>query len=84
MTKSSDLILEDDRLQSLDTIPTALRRANPNMTREFYLRHRSQASMTFIHTLMTEIIGEDLCLRIPYFRGIASTSTLYDGAECEL
>ncbi|GAX72722.1 hypothetical protein CEUSTIGMA_g178.t1 [Chlamydomonas eustigma] len=42
IAKSSDLILEDDRLQALDAVPPALRRANPNMTREFYVRHRSQ------------------------------------------
>jgi hypothetical protein len=33
---------ESDRLQALDSIPPTLRRANPNITREYYLRMRSQ------------------------------------------
>ncbi len=41
-SKSALMAEENDRLRALDSIPPAIRRANPNMSREFYLRHRSQ------------------------------------------
>jgi hypothetical protein len=33
---------ENDRIGALDNIPPAIRRANPNITRDHYLRMRSQ------------------------------------------
>ncbi len=34
---------ENERIQSVDLIPPSIRRANPNMTRDYYLANRSQA-----------------------------------------
>ncbi len=44
---SSQLPNEGDRLRAMDTIPAALRRANPSLTREWYLRVRSQPSFLY-------------------------------------
>ena len=41
-TKCSELTAENDRLLAIDSIPPSIRRANPNLTRDFYLKHRSQ------------------------------------------
>ncbi|KAG1661032.1 hypothetical protein FOA52_005347 [Chlamydomonas sp. UWO 241] len=41
------LACESDRIAALDDIPPAIRRANPNLTREFYLRYRSQPFFLF-------------------------------------
>eukprot|EP00798_Chlamydomonas_sp_ICE-L_P024853 gene24853-10512_t len=35
---------ESDRYHGMDGIPHSLRRANPNMTREYYLKHRASPS----------------------------------------
>ena len=35
---------ETDRIHAIDTLPPSLRRANPNMAREFYLKHRASPS----------------------------------------
>mmetsp|Transcript_37758 Transcript_37758/g.84180 ORF Transcript_37758/g.84180 Transcript_37758/m.84180 type:complete len:994 (+) Transcript_37758:287-3268(+) len=40
--KNADLANESDRIHAIDNIPPTLRRANPNLTREFYLKHRAQ------------------------------------------
>lgn len=40
--EAAGLANEGDRIQALDSIPPAIRRANPNITREYYLRMRSQ------------------------------------------
>eukprot|EP00967_Tisochrysis_lutea_P021254 scaffold24157_cov18-Tisochrysis_lutea.AAC.4 len=38
----AELANENDRIGALDNIPPAIRRANPNITRDYYLRMRSQ------------------------------------------
>jgi len=40
----AELANENDRIGALDNIPPAIRRANPNITRDYYLRMRSQVS----------------------------------------
>eukprot|EP00798_Chlamydomonas_sp_ICE-L_P008267 gene8267-1536_t len=42
--QASQLNSETDRIHAVDAIPPCLRRANPNMTREYYLRHRASPS----------------------------------------
>ena len=42
--KCSEYENENDRLLGIDSIPPSIRRANPNLTRDFYLKHRSQVS----------------------------------------
>lgn len=43
--KCEELVLESDRRVALDEVPPAIRRANPNLSREFYLRSRSQVGL---------------------------------------
>ncbi|KAF5829963.1 hypothetical protein DUNSADRAFT_15264, partial [Dunaliella salina] len=38
----AELANENDRIGALDNIPPAIRRANPNITRDYYLRMRAQ------------------------------------------
>ena len=40
LMEAAQLVCEADRIHAIDTLPPALRRANPNMTREYYLKHR--------------------------------------------
>ncbi|GLC76980.1 hypothetical protein PLESTF_001863200 [Pleodorina starrii] len=44
---ASQLPNEGDRLRAMDTIPLAIRRANPSLTREWYLRVRSQPTFLY-------------------------------------
>lgn len=44
---ASQLPNEGDRLRAMDTIPLAIRRANPSLTREWYLRVRSQPNFLY-------------------------------------
>ncbi|KXZ44649.1 hypothetical protein GPECTOR_64g143 [Gonium pectorale] len=44
---ASQLSNEGDRLRAMDAIPLAIRRANPSLTREWYLRVRSQPSFLY-------------------------------------
>jgi hypothetical protein len=39
------LATEADRIAALDSIPPALRRANPNINRDYYLRMRAQVGV---------------------------------------
>ncbi|KAJ9509874.1 hypothetical protein QJQ45_011533 [Haematococcus lacustris] len=40
--EAAQLAHPSDRMQALDNVPPALRRANPNLTRDYYLRMRAQ------------------------------------------
>jgi hypothetical protein len=44
---ASQLPSEGDRLRAMDAIPLAIRRANPSISREWYLRVRSQPSFLY-------------------------------------
>ncbi|GAX72723.1 hypothetical protein CEUSTIGMA_g179.t1 [Chlamydomonas eustigma] len=41
-TTSAQLAEENERLNSMDTIPPAIKRSNPSLSRDFYLQQRSQ------------------------------------------
>lgn len=46
-SQASNLPNESDRLRAMDTIPLALRRADPSLTRDWYLRMRSQPDFLY-------------------------------------
>lgn len=59
--KCAQLASEADRIAALDDIPPAIRRANPNMTKEFYLRYRAQPFFLLNTTDVCSEADEQLC-----------------------
>lgn len=47
--KCAAILSETERIQAMDAIPPALRRANPNMSRDYFLRNRSQVRLCLLH-----------------------------------
>ncbi len=60
LAKASEILDENERIQAVDSIPTSIRRANPNMTRDYYLGNRSQPAFLNNVAYVSSAAGQDL------------------------